>query len=121
NPGVGRERTWGDGTLERGGTPKRVLVAGAGPAGLEYARVAAARGHEVVVYEREEEVGGHVRAFSRLPGRAPFAGIADWLVKQAQGNGPRSARPARRPPTTRAASITWSSRPARATRATASR
>ena len=87
NPTVGRERKWGAGTLDRVGAPKRVLVAGAGPAGLEYARVAAARGHEVVVYEREEEVGGHVRALSRLPGRAPFSGVAEWLVQQARGNG----------------------------------
>src|SRR5207253_6277898 len=59
NPEVGRERAWGAGTLERVATAKRVLVAGAGPAGLEYARVAAARGHEVVLCEREEVAGGH--------------------------------------------------------------
>jgi 2,4-dienoyl-CoA reductase-like NADH-dependent reductase (Old Yellow Enzyme family)/thioredoxin reductase len=86
NPTVGRERQWGAGTLDRPGG-KRVLVVGGGPAGLEYARVAAARGHEVVVLEREDEVGGHVRSFSKLPGRAPFYGIAQWLAKQASGNG----------------------------------
>jgi hypothetical protein len=57
-----------------------VLVAGAGPRGVEFARVAAARGHDVAVLERAEEVGGHVRSFSRVPGRAPFHGIADWLA-----------------------------------------
>jgi 2,4-dienoyl-CoA reductase-like NADH-dependent reductase (Old Yellow Enzyme family)/thioredoxin reductase len=87
NPTVGRERAWGSGTLDRAASAKRVLVAGAGPAGLEYARVAAARGHEVVVLEREDEVGGHVRSFSKLPGRAPFYGIAQWLAQQAGGNG----------------------------------
>src|SRR3954452_22092046 len=89
NPEVGRERQWGAGTLERGSDGKRVrvLVAGAGPAGLEYARIAAARGHEVVVLEREDEVGGHVRSFSKLPGRAPLYGIAAWLAAQAEGNG----------------------------------
>jgi 2,4-dienoyl-CoA reductase-like NADH-dependent reductase (Old Yellow Enzyme family)/thioredoxin reductase len=87
NPTVGRERRWGAGTLEQVGSRKRVLVAGAGPAGLEYARVAAARGHEVVVCEREDEVGGHVRALSKLPGRGPFYGIAQWLSQQATGNG----------------------------------
>jgi 2,4-dienoyl-CoA reductase-like NADH-dependent reductase (Old Yellow Enzyme family)/thioredoxin reductase len=86
NPTVGRERQWGAGTLDRPGG-RRVLVVGGGPAGLEYARVAAARGHEVVVLEREDEVGGHVRSFSKLPGRAPFYGIAQWLAKQASGNG----------------------------------
>jgi len=87
NPEVGRERQWGAGTLDRAADGKRVLVVGAGPAGLEYARIAAARGHEVVVLEREDEVGGHVRSFSKLPGRAPFYGIAAWLDKQARGNG----------------------------------
>jgi 2,4-dienoyl-CoA reductase-like NADH-dependent reductase (Old Yellow Enzyme family)/thioredoxin reductase len=87
NPTVGRERVWGEGTLERVADPKRVLVAGGGPAGLEYARVAAARGHDVVVAEREERTGGHVRAFAALPGRAPFEGIAFWLAGQAQKNG----------------------------------
>src|SRR3954452_23222201 len=68
NPEVGRERAWGAGTLERVAAPKRVLVVGGGPAGLEFARVAAARGHDIVLAEREEELGGHVRSFSRLPG-----------------------------------------------------
>src|SRR5438105_4683669 len=78
NPTVGREQAWGMGTLERVAAPKRVLVAGGGPAGLEYARIAAARGHEVVVCEREDEAGGHVRALSKLPGRAPYYGVALW-------------------------------------------
>ena len=86
NPTVGRERQWGSGTLDRV-DGKRVLVVGAGPSGLEYARIAAARGHDVTVLEREPEVGGHVRSFSRLPGRTPFYGIAQWLAKQAAGNG----------------------------------
>jgi 2,4-dienoyl-CoA reductase-like NADH-dependent reductase (Old Yellow Enzyme family)/thioredoxin reductase len=87
NPEVGRERQWGAGTLDRAAAAKRVLVVGAGPAGLEYARIAAARGHDVLVLEREDEVGGHVRSFSRLPGREPFYGIAAWLAQQARGNG----------------------------------
>ena len=37
--------------------------------------------------EREDEVGGHVRSFSKLPGRAPFYGIAAWLAQQATRNG----------------------------------
>jgi 2,4-dienoyl-CoA reductase-like NADH-dependent reductase (Old Yellow Enzyme family)/thioredoxin reductase len=87
NATVGREAAWGSGSLHRAAERKRILVAGAGPAGLEYARVAAARGHDVVVYEREPEVGGHVRAFSKLPGRAAYYGIAEWLSQQAAANG----------------------------------
>jgi pyruvate/2-oxoglutarate dehydrogenase complex dihydrolipoamide dehydrogenase (E3) component len=63
------------------------LVIGAGPAGLEYARVAAARGHDVLVLEREDEVGGHVRWQALLPGRKEYGQIARWLERQATGNG----------------------------------
>jgi 2,4-dienoyl-CoA reductase-like NADH-dependent reductase (Old Yellow Enzyme family)/thioredoxin reductase len=87
NPTVGREQAWGAGTLDHVDTSKRVLVVGGGPAGLEFARVAAARGHEIVLLEREEELGGHVRSFSKLPGRAPFYGVSLWLAGQAHKNG----------------------------------
>jgi 2,4-dienoyl-CoA reductase-like NADH-dependent reductase (Old Yellow Enzyme family)/thioredoxin reductase len=87
NPTVGREARWGSGTLVEAAARKKALVIGAGPAGLEYARVAAARGHEVVVLEREAEIGGHVRWFSLLPGRTEFGQIARWLERQATGNG----------------------------------
>jgi NADPH-dependent 2,4-dienoyl-CoA reductase/sulfur reductase-like enzyme len=72
--------------MTRAHFPKRVLVIGAGPAGLEYARIAAARGNTVVVYEREQKVGGHVRAYGSLPNREPFGNIAVWLAEQAAGN-----------------------------------
>src|SRR5262249_39285483 len=52
NPELGREEIWGNGSLVRVADPKKVLVIGAGPGGLEYARIAAARGHDVVVVER---------------------------------------------------------------------
>src|SRR5262249_2003371 len=48
---------------------KRVFVIGAGPAGLEYARIASATGHAVAVYEREETVGGYIPAYGALPYR----------------------------------------------------
>lgn len=87
NPTVGREAIWGSGSLTKVRTPKRILIVGAGPAGLEYARVAAARGHEIVVYEADAEVGGHVRVHALLPGRSEYGRIAEWLVAQAKGNG----------------------------------
>ncbi len=87
NPEVGRERQWGAGTLTPVASPKKALVIGGGPSGLEYARVAAARGHEIVVLEREDEVGGHVRWYSLLPGRKEYGQIARWLRTQAEGNG----------------------------------
>jgi 2,4-dienoyl-CoA reductase-like NADH-dependent reductase (Old Yellow Enzyme family) len=87
NPELGREEIWGNGSLQRVADPKKVLVIGAGPGGLEYARIAAAQGHEVVVVERESEVGGHVRLEALLPSRAEYGLIATWLADQASKNG----------------------------------
>jgi 2,4-dienoyl-CoA reductase-like NADH-dependent reductase (Old Yellow Enzyme family) len=87
NPTVGRERTWGRGSLRRVQVPKRVLVIGAGPAGLEFARVAAARGHDVLVMEREERPGGHAFLQSLLPSRAEYGRIGSWLADQARRRG----------------------------------
>ena len=87
NPAVGREATWGEGTLDRAPALKRILVIGGGPAGLEYARVAAARGHAVTLYEAEAETGGHVRVQSLLPSRAEYGEIGRWLGAQAEKNG----------------------------------
>jgi 2,4-dienoyl-CoA reductase (NADPH2) len=57
----------------------RVLVVGGGPAGLECARVAAARGHDVLVAEATGQLGGWARRASRPGGRARLALTADWL------------------------------------------
>jgi 2,4-dienoyl-CoA reductase-like NADH-dependent reductase (Old Yellow Enzyme family)/thioredoxin reductase len=87
NPVVGREAVWGASSMRKVSSPKRVLVIGAGASGLEYARVAAARGNTVVVYERETQVGGHVRAYGALPHRQQYGTITTWLAEQATGNG----------------------------------
>ncbi|GAB6174383.1 FAD-dependent oxidoreductase [Paradesulfitobacterium aromaticivorans] len=70
NPTMGREKAWGIGTMDQAVTKKRVMVVGGGPAGLEAAWVAAARGHEVTLYEKEQELGGQINLASKLPGRA---------------------------------------------------
>lgn len=87
NPEVGRERQWGSGSLTRVERPRKVLVIGGGPAALEFARVASARGHEVTVLEREAETGGHVRVHALLPERQEFGQIGVWLAAQAVKNG----------------------------------
>jgi mycofactocin system FadH/OYE family oxidoreductase 2 len=68
--------------IERAARSRRVLVVGAGPGGLEVARVAALRGHEVTVYERESEPGGALRLIARAPGRAEIAGAIEWRLAE---------------------------------------
>jgi NADPH-dependent 2,4-dienoyl-CoA reductase/sulfur reductase-like enzyme len=67
---------------------KRVLVIGGGPAGLEAARVAALRGHEVTVMEREAELGGYARIASLPIGKGEIKTyFIDWLERQCRKAG----------------------------------
>lgn len=59
---------------------KNVVIIGAGPAGLEAARVASARGHHVTVFEAADKPGGQVTLAARLPRRRELNGIIDWRV-----------------------------------------
>jgi dimethylamine/trimethylamine dehydrogenase len=63
-------------------TPKRVFVAGAGPAGLEAARVAAQCGHQVTVYESADSIGGALRLMTAIPGRAHMVAVIEWWERQ---------------------------------------
>jgi NADPH-dependent 2,4-dienoyl-CoA reductase/sulfur reductase-like enzyme len=78
NAVIGREQTWG--TLAPAATRKRVAVVGGGPAGLEAARVAAERGHSVVLFEREGETGGAIRIAARAPGWSAYRSSIEWLA-----------------------------------------
>ena len=82
HPASGRELRWGN--LPPAARPRRIMVVGAGPAGLKAAAVAAARGHEVTLYERERLPGGQVRLAERLPGRAEFGGLTTNLVRECE-------------------------------------
>jgi NADPH-dependent 2,4-dienoyl-CoA reductase/sulfur reductase-like enzyme len=82
NPGAGREMELAEPIPTA--SPRRVVVVGAGPAGLEAARVAALRGHRVVLLEREAEVGGQVLIAARAPARAEYAGILRFLARQVE-------------------------------------
>lgn len=69
NPRAGMEQLWPEVTAD---TQRRVAVVGAGPAGLQAALTAAKRGHEVVLYERDAELGGQFRIAGRIPGKDEF-------------------------------------------------
>src|SRR3954451_3602027 len=71
NPRTGREHEWArDGHVRLTAKPKKVMVAGAGPAGLQAAIAAARAGHEVTVYEKEAVAGGQVRLAATVLNRA---------------------------------------------------
>ena len=82
NPATGREKTMPH-VIEPGPGPQRkVVVVGAGPAGLEAARVSALRGHEVVVFEAASEPGGQVVLAAKATWRKDLLGITDWLASE---------------------------------------
>jgi 2,4-dienoyl-CoA reductase-like NADH-dependent reductase (Old Yellow Enzyme family) len=87
NPAVGREAELGADTLTPAAHAKRVVVVGGGPAGLEAAWVAAARGHDVTLLERSDELGGKIRLAARLPGREELADFADWRAGECERRG----------------------------------
>jgi NADPH-dependent 2,4-dienoyl-CoA reductase/sulfur reductase-like enzyme len=87
NPVIGREAQWGADSWDPVTDPKRVLVIGSGPAGLEYARVAATLGHDVTVLEQRPNPGGHVLLESMLPKRRVYGQMTEWLAAQAVKNG----------------------------------
>lgn len=81
NPATGREGTIPH-ILPKAETRKRVIVVGAGPAGCEAARVAAERGHEVVLFESSSEIGGQINIAARATWRRDLNGIIGWYEHQ---------------------------------------
>ena len=68
--------------LEAAVDSKRIVVVGAGVAGMEAARVAAERGHRVTVLEATGQVGGQINLAARIPRRAEMASISEWLKQE---------------------------------------
>ncbi|MBI4332000.1 MAG: FAD-dependent oxidoreductase [Chloroflexi bacterium] len=85
NPATGRERDY---ALRTALSRKKVLVIGGGPSGLEAARVAALRGHDVTVLEKEGELGGQIRVASLPIGKDHFMPyLIGWRARQCQKAG----------------------------------
>ncbi|EDP63368.1 probable N-methylproline demethylase (stahydrine utilization protein stcD) [alpha proteobacterium BAL199] len=82
NPATGREATIPHLVPRSIGPTRRVVVVGAGPAGLEAARVSAERGHHVIVLEAAPQPGGQLRLATALPRRRELVGIVDWRVAE---------------------------------------
>ncbi|UDF28032.1 UNVERIFIED_ORG: NADH:flavin oxidoreductase [Roseateles sp. XES5] len=83
NAATGREETMPH-TIAKADVRKKVVVVGAGPAGLEAARVSAERGHEVVVFEAANNPGGQIRLTAQSERRREMIGIIDWRMSQCE-------------------------------------
>lgn len=67
--------------------PKRIVIVGTGPAGLEAARVAAERGHHITVFEAAADPGGQIRLTARSPRRREMLSIVEWRMAQCLSRG----------------------------------
>jgi mycofactocin system FadH/OYE family oxidoreductase 2 len=79
NPQVGHEPLTGEDCWPPVKRKKKVVVVGAGPSGMEAARVAHERGHHVTVYEKADSVGGQVKLIGKRPGRGAMQGVVRYL------------------------------------------
>jgi len=86
NAATGRELSMPH-DIPRATVKRKVLIVGAGPAGLEAARVAAERGHEVLVLEATSRAGGQILLTARSPRRREMMGIIDWRLAQCRWRG----------------------------------
>jgi 2,4-dienoyl-CoA reductase-like NADH-dependent reductase (Old Yellow Enzyme family)/thioredoxin reductase len=83
NAATGRELTMPH-TIAKADRRKKVVIVGAGPAGLEAARVAGERGHEVVVFEAANDPGGQIRLTAQSERRREMISIIDWRMSQCE-------------------------------------
>ncbi|MBX4920794.1 NADH:flavin oxidoreductase [Rhizobium bangladeshense] len=83
NAATGRELTMPH-IVAKADVRKKVVIVGAGPAGLEAARVAGERGHEVVVFEAANNPGGQIRLTAQSERRREMISIIDWRMSQCE-------------------------------------
>ncbi|WP_332612706.1 NADH:flavin oxidoreductase [Achromobacter sp. ESBL13] len=80
NAATAREETMPHVIARSRGVERKVVVVGAGPAGMEAARVCAERGHDVVLFERAAAIGGQILLAAKAPQREQMDGIVRWFA-----------------------------------------
>lgn len=81
NPIVGREYKYPEGNVEPARKKKKVVIVGGGPAGMQAAQTAVARGHEVVLFEKGEQLGGMLHDASAVPFKDLMRNYTEWMVR----------------------------------------
>ena len=82
NVAVGFEQTLSEDQITKTAQQKKVLIIGGGPAGMEAARVAALKGHQVILAEASPELGGAANIATRAPGMHTFGDFTNWLERE---------------------------------------
>lgn len=85
NPTLGRESEFPP--VQKADVSKKVMIIGAGPAGLQAAVCAAERGHHVTVFEKRTWAGGQFRLGSVPPAKGELVNFINWQLKQAADHG----------------------------------
>ena len=86
NPATGRETSMPHLLKKKVSGLKKIIIVGAGPAGLEAARVCSEQGHSVTVFEASDKPGGQINLITRSKRRKDMAGIIDWRINICEAN-----------------------------------
>lgn len=82
NPAAGYERMLDETLIVKEANPKKVMIVGGGPSGMEAARICALRGHKVILAEAGPRLGGAVQVAKRAPNLNTLGDLLDWLERQ---------------------------------------